>query len=40
LIDKGVFLFTELPQSAQQKILERQRLREVVEERLDLLGDD
>ncbi len=40
LIDKGVFLFTELPESAQAKILERQKLRSAAGKSLDLLGDD
>ncbi len=40
LIDKGVFLFTELPESAQQKILQRQRLRRAAGDSLQLLGDD
>jgi len=40
LIDKGVFLFTDLPASAQQKILERQRLRRFASDRLQLLEDD
>lgn len=40
LIDKGVILFTELPASAQQKILERRRLRSELAAALDLLDDD
>jgi len=40
LIAKGVILFTELPASAQQKILHRQRLRSSLGSSLDLLGDD
>ena len=40
LIDKGVILFTELPDSAQQKMLHRQRLRSKMGNNLDLLGDD
>ncbi len=40
LIDKGVFLFTELPASAQAKILQRQKLRSAAGSSLDLLGDD
>ncbi|HEY7775576.1 MAG TPA: hypothetical protein VIC02_03455 [Kineobactrum sp.] len=40
LISRGVILFTELPQSAQQKILFRQRLRENLPGSLNLLGDD
>ena len=40
LIDKGVILFTELPESAQNKMLYRQRLRRKMGDKLDLLGDD
>ena len=40
LIQKGVILFTELPESAQQKILHRQQLRSDLSHSLDLLGDD
>ena len=40
LIDKGVILFTDLPQSAQDKIMRRQQLRSELGERLDLIGDD
>ncbi|MFV8818042.1 hypothetical protein [Haliea sp. E17] len=40
LIDKGVFLFTELPGSAQEKILKRQKLRRGSAGSLNLLGDD
>ena len=40
LIDKGIILFTDLPQSAQDKILRRQQLRSKLGERLDLIGDD
>src|SRR6056297_1108638 len=40
LIDKGVILFTELPTSAQEKIMLRQRLRAELGSALDLLGDD
>ena len=40
LIDKGVFLFTELPESAQEKILQRQKLRHGAGSSLDLLGED
>lgn len=40
LIDKGVILFTELPPSAQEKMLVRQQLRSRLGSRLDLLGDD
>ncbi|MAT93822.1 MAG: tryptophan synthase subunit beta like protein [Halioglobus sp.] len=40
LINKGVILFTELPDSAQHKILTRQRLRTELGAALDLLGED
>lgn len=40
LIDKGLILFTELPSSAQEKMLMRQQLRSRLGNRLDLLGDD
>lgn len=40
LIAKGVILFTELPPSAQDKMLLRQRLRSHLNGHLDLLGDD
>ena len=40
LMDKGVILFTELPASAQDKIMRRQRLRSEMGSALDLLGDD
>lgn len=40
LITKGVILFTELPESAQEKILIRQRLRTELGAALDLLGED
>ena len=40
LIDKGIILFTDLPQSAQDKIMRRQQLRSELGERLDLIGDD
>ncbi len=40
LIDKGIILFTDLPQSAQEKIMRRQQLRSELGERLDLIGDD
>lgn len=40
LISKGVILFTELPESAREKMLARQRLRSEISGRLDLLGDD
>ena len=40
LIDKGVILFTDLPDSAQQKIMLRQQLRSKFSGKLDLIGDD
>jgi hypothetical protein len=40
LIDKGVILFTDLPDSAQEKIMHRQRLRSELGGRLDLIGED
>ncbi len=40
LIAKGVILFTDLPQSAQEKIMRRQRLRSEIGGKLDLIGDD
>ncbi len=40
LIDKSVILFTDLPESAQEKMLHRQRLRSEMTGKLDLLGDD
>ncbi|MDH3993839.1 MAG: tryptophan synthase subunit beta like protein [Gammaproteobacteria bacterium] len=40
LIDKGVILFTDLPDSAQRKIMLRQQLRSKFSGKLDLIGDD
>ena len=40
LVDKGIILFTELPDSAQQKIMRRQQLRSELGGKLDLIGDD
>ena len=40
LIAKGVILFTDLPDSAQEKIMRRQQLRSVMAGELDLIGDD
>ena len=40
LVSRGIILFTELPQSAQQKMLVRQRMRENLPGSLNLLGDD
>ena len=40
LVAKGTILFTELPDSAQEKMLSRQKLRHDISGHLDLLGDD
>ncbi|WP_116369119.1 tryptophan synthase subunit beta like protein [Parahaliea mediterranea] len=40
LVEKGIILFTELPESAQEKVLRRQNLRSDLRNKLDLLGDD
>ena len=40
LVDKGVILFTDLPESAQEKMLYRQRLRSKMGGNLNLIGDD
>jgi len=40
LVDKSIILFTDLPESAQQKMLFRQRLRSGMSGKLDLIGDD
>ena len=40
LIEKGVFMFTELPESAQKRVLERQRLRSELGDRLSLIEDE
>ena len=40
LTDKGVILFTELPQSAQDKMLQRQQLRSELSSELNLIGAD
>ena len=40
LIDKGVILFTDLPDSAQEKMMRRQKLRSEMAGKLDLIGDD
>lgn len=40
LIDKGLILFTELPQPAQEKIMRRQQLRSAISGKLDLIGED
>ncbi|MEZ5525483.1 MAG: tryptophan synthase subunit beta [Pseudomonadales bacterium] len=39
LIEKNLICFTDLPQAAQVKIQQRQHLREVLTNRLDLLDD-
>lgn len=40
LISRGVILFTDLPDSAQQKMIYRQRLRSKLPGSLNLLDDD
>ena len=40
LIAQGVILFTDLPESAQTKIIRRQHLRDDQSGKLDLLGSD
>jgi hypothetical protein len=40
LIEKGVILFTDLPESAQEKVILRQKLRSELGAKLDLIGDD
>ncbi|MFT7130793.1 MAG: hypothetical protein ACI89U_002920 [Gammaproteobacteria bacterium] len=40
LIAKNVILFTELPDSAQTKMMDRQKLRTALTSHLDLLEDD
>jgi len=40
LVSRGVIRFTDLPDSAQQKMMYRQRLRSTMPGSLDLLGDD
>ncbi|MDN3526341.1 tryptophan synthase subunit beta like protein [Halomonas sabkhae] len=40
LMDKGVISFVELPEAAQDKVLERQRLRHRVAQGLDLVSDE
>jgi hypothetical protein len=40
LVAKGVILFTELPASAQQKVMLRQQLRSELGAKLDLIGED
>jgi len=40
LISKGIILFTDLPESAQEKVMLRQKLRSELGAKLDLIGDD
>ena len=40
LISKGIILFTDLPDSAQQKMMQRQRMRSELQDRLNLIGSD
>ena len=40
LIAKGLILFTELPEDAQQKIMRRQQLRSDLVNTLNLIGED
>ena len=40
LVAKNLILFTELPDSAQTKMMERQKLRTALTSHLDLLDDD
>ena len=40
LVDKNVIMFTELPEEAQRKVSERNRLRQLRSGALDLLDDD
>ena len=40
LINKGIILFTDLPDSAQQKMMQRQRMRSELQDRLNLIGSD
>jgi hypothetical protein len=40
LVGKGVILFTELPESAQEKMIFRQRLRSRMAGALNLIGND
>ncbi len=40
LIEKNVIMLTDLPRAAQEKILDRQRLREHMSEMIGLIGDD
>ena len=40
LINKGIILFTDLPDSAQQKMMRRQRMRNELQDKLNLIGSD
>ena len=40
LIQKGLILFTDLPPSAQKKVMNRQSLRQKVGQKLDLIEED
>jgi hypothetical protein len=40
LVEKGIILFTDLPDSAQKKVMLRQKLRSELGAKLDLIGDD
>lgn len=40
LINKGVILFTDLPDSAQKKMMQRQRMRSELQDKLNLIGSD
>ena len=40
LINKGIILFTDLPDSAQSKMMQRQRMRSELKDKLNLIGND
>ena len=40
LINKGIILFTDLPESAQHKMMQRQRMRSELTDKLNLLEND
>ena len=40
LVNKGIILFTDLPDSAQQKMMRRQRMRSELQDKLNLIGSD
>ena len=40
LISKSIILFTDLPDSAQHKMMQRQRMRSELHEKLNLIGND